>query len=74
MNKINRILIFGNSGSGKSTLAKELENALNIPCYEIDNFRWQKIGLEFLRKLLNQIWINVLQWILGLLRMVLKLL
>ena len=50
MNKINRILIFGNSGSGKSTLAKELENALNIPCYEIDNFRWQKNWIRVSQK------------------------
>ncbi|MHA6531256.1 P-loop NTPase family protein [Paenibacillus sp. BAC0078] len=37
-----RIRIIGSCGSGKSYIAKELSRRYEIPCYETDNFVWDR--------------------------------
>ena len=36
-----RINVVGTSGSGKSTFARQLSEALNLPCYEMDRLFWK---------------------------------
>lgn len=36
-----RINVVGTSGSGKSTFARQLSEALNLPCYEMDRLYWK---------------------------------
>lgn len=36
-----RINVVGTSGSGKSTFARQLAEALNLPCYEMDRLYWK---------------------------------
>jgi adenylate kinase family enzyme len=39
-----RIRIIGGCGSGKSYIARELARIYGVPCYETDNFVWDRSG------------------------------
>ena len=45
-----RIYIIGSVGSGKTTLARKLAHALQISHFEMDNFVWQRMPLNDIRR------------------------
>ena len=45
-----RIYIIGSVGSGKTTLSRKLAHSLQISHYETDNFVWQRMPLNDIRR------------------------